>query len=83
MDKFTKFILEGIEENINEAFKFAKQIKGKENKTEILNTEFHLGKYFALVEVLEQIDFDLFMEVYKSNKETVNILMLSVNRLYE
>lgn len=83
MDKFTKFILDEIKENINDAFTFAKQIKGKENKTEILNTEFHLGKYFALIEVLEQIDFELFLEIYKANKEMVNTLTISVDRLYE
>ena len=54
---------------IEKAVNFAKQIKDKNSKTAILNTEYQIGRYHAYILLLEKLDFDAFEEIHNENKE--------------
>lgn len=70
-------------EAIKKAINFAKQIKDKNSKTAILNTEYQIGRYHAYILLLEKLDFDAFEEIHNENKEHWKMCTLAIEKLYE
>lgn len=68
---------------IKTATEFAKRIKDKNSKTDILNTEYYIGQYHAYLAILEKIDFASFVKVFNECQELWEFCNLAVEKLYK
>lgn len=74
-----------ISEAIETALKYSKKVKDKNDITDILNTEYCLGKYYAYEFLMADLDFKSFVELhsYKRYHDARNECQHTINKLYE
>lgn len=62
--EFIEKLEKEISESMQTALKYSKKVKDKNDITDILNTEYWMGKYHAYKFLMYDLDFGLFVELY-------------------
>lgn len=84
-----KELMEELENKISEAIqtalKYSKKVKDKNDITDILNTEYWMGKYHAYEFLMSDLDFESFVELHLHNKyrDTWNECQHAIDKLYD
>ena len=72
-DKINK-VINDLKESMNN--------KNINNITSILNIQFNLGKYHALMDILEEENFDKYIEIAENTKEVANEALIKTDTIY-
>lgn len=84
-----KELVEELENKISEAMqtalKYSKKVKNKNDITDILNTEYWMGKYHAYEFLMSDLDFGSFVELHLHNKyrDAWNECQHAIDKLYD
>ena len=82
MNLMIGYIIEKAEEHLNIACIYADSIKNKDDKTNILNAEYCLGKSTAYMEMLETLDFSQFVEFADKCNDKRETIIKAIEKLY-
>lgn len=84
VDNMLETLITKAEETISVALQFAKKVEnGVKNKTtEILNAQYYMGQFMAYMDMIERIGLDKYVEVGEKTKETRQIVLEAINKIY-
>lgn len=78
--------IEELENKISEvmqtALKYSKKVKGKNDITNILNTEYWMGKYHAYESLMQNLDWDKFVELHEKYVKSWDECQHTIEKLY-
>lgn len=81
-----KELVEELENKISEvmqtALKYSKKVKGKNDITDILNTEYWMGKYHAYESLMQNLDWDKFVELHEKYVKSWDECQHTIEKLY-
>lgn len=81
-----KELVEELENKISEAMqtalKYSKKVKDKNDITDILNTEYWMGKYHTYEFLMYDLDFKTFAELHKKYNRAWNECQYTIGKLY-
>lgn len=83
VDNMLENFINNAEAYINRALHHAEKIIDANSKAEILNAEYCLGQYNAYLDMIKITDLDSYVRLAEKNKETVEIVLEAINKLYE
>lgn len=70
--------------NVEEAKRYLNgNDNGKNYKAFLLNAQYDMGKYQAYMGVLEQMDFDLFTEMWNRDERHIDDITNSIQLIYQ
>jgi hypothetical protein len=52
----------------------------KNTTTELINTEFNFGKFHAYMDMLKDLDIETYIELYRDNKATCNMILSNIKK---
>lgn len=66
---------------MEKALNYANKIDGNKT-TNILNAEYHMGKFHAYMELIEEISLDKYVEIGEKTKETRQTILEAIDKIY-
>lgn len=81
MENYIDTLIKKAEESLNEALKESRKV-GKHTTTNLINTEFNMGKFHAYIDLLEDIDINIFVEVVEKNKVKCDEVLCNIQNAY-
>lgn len=82
LKKMAEIFADKTKEEINMAMSYAMQINDTRNKTECLNAEYHMGRFAAFMDILEELDMDAFVEIGDNTRQMRQFISEGVNKIY-
>ncbi|WP_147419423.1 hypothetical protein [Blautia obeum] len=86
MEKLKEEIINKLEKALKDAVVWAKLItteNSTQNKTRIINAEYHLSQFLAYMEVLWELDIDKYVEIGSETNKDRTAVALAIDKLYE
>lgn len=82
MENMLESLVNKAEQEINMAMTYAMKIESAKNKTECLNAEYHMGKFSAFMDIIEDLSMEKFVEVGESTKDMRQFILEGIDKLY-
>ena len=82
MKNMLESLVSKAKEEINMAMTYAMKIESAKNKTECLNAEYHMGKFSAFMDIIEDLSMEKFVEVGESTKDMRQFVLEGIDKLY-
>ena len=79
-EKFIEELESKISEVIEMALEYAKKVK--DDKTNILNIEYLMGEYYAYESLMQNLDWDKFVELHEKYVKSWNECQNTIDKLY-
>ena len=81
-EKFIEELESKISEVIEMALEYAKKVKDGNDKTNILNIEYLMGEYYAYESLIQNLDWDKFVELHEKYVKSWNECQNTIDKLY-
>ena len=82
MENMLKILVDKAKEEVNMAMTYAMNIESAKNKTEILNAEYHMGKFSAFMDIIEDLSLEKFVEIGENTKDMRQFILSGIDKLY-
>ena len=81
-EKFIEELEDKITEAIEIALEYSKKVKDKNDKTDILNTEYWMGQYHAYEFLMKDVDWYKFVELHEKYNRSWFECQDAIDKLY-
>ena len=81
-EKFIEELESKISEVIEMSLEYAKKVKDGNDKTNILNIEYLMGEYYAYESLMQNLDWDKFVELHEKYVKSWNECQNTIDKLY-
>lgn len=81
-EKFIEELESKISEVIEMVLEYAKKVKDGNDKTNILNIEYLMGEYYAYESLMQNLDWDKFVELHEKYVKSWNECQNTIDKLY-
>lgn len=78
----TDVLIDNAEKQLKLALKYVNKAKEKNDKSELLLTNYYLGKYDAYIDMLKLVDLNSYNKLTKKNKRMWRKIMLTVEEVF-
>lgn len=78
----TDVLIDNAEKQLKLALKYVNKAKEKNDKSELLLTNYYLGKYDAYIDMLKLVDLNSYNKLTKKNKRLWRKIMLTVEEVF-
>lgn len=82
MENMLLSLIKSAKEEINNAMTYAMKIECSKNKTECLNAEYHMGKFSAYMDIIEELNMEEFVKLGEATKDMRQFILEGIDKLY-
>ena len=84
MENMLETLVKKAEKEVDMAMKYATNIESADNKTDCLNAEFHMGKFGAFMDIIEELDSSMnkYVEIGANTYDKRQFILERIDRLY-